>query len=179
LFAVVGDGNHSIAAAKLSGDSKALVELTNIHGPATDFEPIHRIVLGAGPELLPELNAYLQSRPTAGTTPTKVYSEGQTSTILVPDNPADAIADVQQFLDDYSQLHPEIVLDYIHGDENLVNIANREAAAGRKAVAIFLPTIDKAGLFEYSARRGVLPRKSFSIGHAPDKRYYLELAKRS
>jgi len=70
------------------------------------------------------------------------------------------------------------VVDYIHGDQELIQIADRLHQEGKAAVAIFLPAIDKDMLFDYVVRRGVLPRKAFSIGHAQDKRYYQELAYR-
>jgi len=180
LLAVVGDGNHSVAAAKLSGDTRALVELVNIHSPAITFEPIHRVVIGddADENLVRELKSYLQQRTSnQPTAQTKIYAAGVYAIINIPKNPADAIADIQQFLDEYESSH-QIEVDYIHGDDNLINIVNRETANGRNSVAIFLPAIDKNSLFNYAARRGVLPRKSFSIGHAEDKRYYLEMAER-
>ncbi|MCL1800317.1 MAG: DUF1015 domain-containing protein [Promicromonosporaceae bacterium] len=178
LFAVVGDGNHSLAAAKLSGDSQALVELTNIHDEANYFEPIHRIVFDGGPELADELIAFLRGRVGRDGSQTDLYHDGETTAVPIPANPADAIADIQQFLDEYLVSRPDTEIDYIHGDDNLRNIADRARATGRDALGIFLPRIDKSGLFDYVVRRGVLPRKAFSIGHAEDKRYYLELAHR-
>jgi len=172
VLALIGDGNHSLAAAKLTGDTKALVELVNIHSPAIEFEPIHRIVIGAAPEFATELAANLR-----GTATTQIYYDGSMHTIAIPENPADAIADVQQFIDAYAATN-SVVVDYIHGDGELVAIADKLAADGENAVAVFLPSIDKSTLFDYTARRGVLPRKAFSIGHAEDKRYYLELAHR-
>jgi len=182
VLALVGDGNHSIAAAKLAGDTTALVELVNIHSPAIEFEPIHRIVIGANQGFISELVQHLDSQPQSPKATTRVYSAGKMQEISIPANPADAIADVQQFIDQYVVEHQgdpgEIVVDYIHGDKELIAIADRHQANQEEAVAIFLPAIDKTTLFNYTARRGVLPRKAFSIGHAEDKRYYLELAHR-
>ena len=178
LLAVIGDGNHSLAAAKLTGDTKALVELVNIHSPAIEFEPIHRIIIGTGQEFIDALSGAV-----TGPVTTNVYHNGTTYQINIPENPADAIADVQRFIDNYvidnSAENNAIVIDYIHGNKELIAIADKLAAEGKAAVAIFLPAIDKNTLFDYTSRRGVLPRKAFSIGHAEDKRYYLELAFRS
>jgi len=180
VLALVGDGNHSLAAAKLIGDTSALVELVNIHSPAIEFEPIHRIVIGAGQDFAEELATWLSKRLNTDTPEafTKIYLAGEMGEIPIPANPADAIADVQQFIDEYAKEH-DVIVDYIHGDKELIAIADRLADNDEEAVAIFLPAIDKNTLFDYTARRGVLPRKSFSIGHAEDKRYYLELAFRS
>jgi len=179
VLALVGDGNHSIAAAKLSGDTYALVELINIHSPAIEFEPIHRIVIGAETDFVAQLSDHLTAKASAedSNATTRLYYNGKMHDVAIPANPADAIADVQQFIDDYAKQNP-VMVDYIHGDNELVEIADNFASEGKPAVAIFLPAIDKTALFNYTARRGVLPRKAFSIGHAADKRYYLELARR-
>ena len=76
---------------------------------------------------------------------------------------------IQQLMDEYNESHSDMVIDYIHGDEHLLNVAKE-----KNAVAVFMPCLEKNGLFDYVVRRGVLPRKSFSMGHAEDKRYYLE-----
>ncbi|MDR2702722.1 MAG: DUF1015 domain-containing protein [Cellulomonadaceae bacterium] len=174
LLAVVGDGNHSLAAAKLTGDTKTIVEIENIHSDAIDFEPIHRVIYNADDALIFALKHFLDAgSDTALPAKTKAYYNGNTFELPIPANPADAIADIQGFLDDYQESHPEIEIDYIHGDGHLISVANRN-----NGVAIFLPPIAKAGLFEYVARRGVLPRKSFSVGEPQDKRYYYEAAAR-
>ena len=176
LLAVVGDGNHSVAAAKLAGDTQTLVEIVNIHSDAIDFEPIHRIIFGAGYSLINALSSYLGKRMEPGqdeVAETRVYHQGITRSLPIAANPADAIADIQQFLDAYQSEHPEIEIDYIHGDQHLISVSDKHGG-----VAIFMPTITKDGLFEFIAKRGVLPRKSFSVGAPQDKRYYLELAAR-
>lgn len=78
-------------------------------------------------------------------------------------------ADIQHYMDEYGKTCESMVIDYIHGDEHLLNVAKEN-----NAVAVFMPCLEKSGLFDYVVRRGVLPRKSFSMGHAEDKRYYLE-----
>lgn len=99
----------------------------------------------------------------------KVVYRGKLYYWKVSDNPSDAIADIQQLMDVYARNHKEMVIDYIHGDAHLQGVAKE-----KDGVAVFMPCLEKDGLFDYVVRRGVLPRKSFSMGHAEDKRYYLE-----
>ena len=162
---VVGDGNHSLAAAKQCGHSRALVELVNIHSAALDFEPIHRIIFGAGEEFIKLLQKELK-----GSVPLKIYYGGKYSEARLSSNAADAIADIQNLTDKYLAGNKRASIEYVHGDNHLLTVADRDGA-----VAIFMPKIEKHGLFDYVSRRGVLPRKAFSMGHAEDKRYYFEM----
>ena len=182
LAFVVGDGNHSLAAAKLvwaqvkatipqsewaSCPARyAMCEIVDIADPSLDFEPIHRLVKGGGEELV----AYLADKLSGGAKVKAVYC-GKETELSVPENSADAIADIQNALDEYAKTTP-IVIDYVHGDASVLEAAKRE-----DALAILMPCIAKDGLFDYTVRRGVLPRKSFSMGNAEDKRYYCEARK--
>ena len=182
LAFVVGDGNHSLAAAKLvwaqvketipqsewaSCPARyAMCEIVDIADPSLDFEPIHRLVKGGGEELV----AYLADK-LCGSARAKAVYGGKETELSVPENSADAIADIQNALDEYAKTTP-IVIDYVHGDASV-----REAAEREGALAILMPCIAKDGLFDYTVRRGVLPRKSFSMGNAEDKRYYCEARK--
>ena len=182
LAFVVGDGNHSLAAAKLvwaqvkatisqsewaSCPARyAMCEIVDIADPSLDFEPIHRLVKGGGEELV----AYLADKLSGGAKVKAVYG-GKETELSVPENSADAIADIQNALDEYAKTTP-IVIDYVHGDASVLEAAEREGA-----LAILMPCIAKDGLFDYTVRRGVLPRKSFSMGNAEDKRYYCEARK--
>ena len=182
LAFVVGDGNHSLAAAKLvwaqvkatipqsewaSCPARyAMCEIVDIADPSLDFEPIHRLVKGGGEELV----AYLSDKLSGGAKVKAVYC-GKETELSVPENSADAIADIQNALDEYAKTTP-IVIDYVHGDASVLEAAEREGA-----LAILMPCIAKDGLFDYTVRRGVLPRKSFSMGNAEDKRYYCEARK--
>lgn len=182
LAFVVGDGNHSLAAAKLvwaqvketipqSGWAScparyAMCEIVDIADPSLDFEPIHRLVKGGGEELV----AYLADK-LCGSARAKAVYGGKETELSVPENSADAIADIQNALDEYAKTTP-IVIDYVHGDASVLEAAKREGA-----LAILMPCIAKDGLFDYTVRRGVLPRKSFSMGNAEDKRYYCEARK--
>ncbi len=182
LAFVVGDGNHSLAAAKLvwaqvketipqsewaSCPARyAMCEIVDIADPSLDFEPIHRLVKGGGEELV----AYLSDK-LCGSARAKAVYGGKETELSVPENSADAIADIQNALDEYAKTTP-IVIDYVHGDASVLEAAEREGA-----LAILMPCIAKDGLFDYTVRRGVLPRKSFSMGNAEDKRYYCEARK--
>ena len=182
LAFVVGDGNHSLAAAKLvwaqvketipqsewaSCPARyAMCEIVDIADPSLDFEPIHRLVKGGGEELV----AYLADKLSGSARAKAVYG-GKETELSVPENSADAIADIQNALDEYAKTTP-IVIDYVHGDASVLEAAERE-----DALAILMPCIAKDGLFDYTVRRGVLPRKSFSMGNAEDKRYYCEARK--
>lgn len=182
LAFVVGDGNHSLAAAKLvwaqvketipqsewaSCPARyAMCEIVDIADPSLDFEPIHRLVKGGGEELV----AYLADK-LCGSARAKAVYGGKETELSVPENSADAIADIQNALDEYAKTMP-IVIDYVHGDASVLEAAEREGA-----LAILMPCIAKDGLFDYTVRRGVLPRKSFSMGNAEDKRYYCEARK--
>lgn len=185
LFAV-GDGNHSLATAKecwknikktltpaqrLKHPARyALCELVNIHDKSLDFEPIHRVVFGVDKDFINFMHDRLAELD--GKEHVKVVFEDTIYYWSVCDNPSDAIADIQSLMDEYALTHPEMVIDYIHGDEHLLKVG-----ADGHGVAVFMPKLQKDALFDYVVRRGALPRKSFSMGHAEDKRYYLECRK--
>ena len=180
IMFVVGDGNHSLATAKECWENikktltpeqalehparYALCELINLHDESLEFSPIHRVMFNAGDEFI----SYLQDRLVGDDTTTATYRDKQ-YLLHIDSSPSDAIADIQQAIDDYLARHDESYVDYVHGEGYTLDVARKN-----DAVAIFMPTISKQSLFGYVARRGVLPRKSFSMGHAEDKRYYME-----
>ncbi len=181
VFAV-GDGNHSLATAKscyeelkrqhpgedLSGHPAryALVELENIHDEAQVFEPIHRIVLRTGPEKLLEA---LEGVCAPGGYPVRWYSGEQSGTVtLDPARSELAVGVLQAFLDEYLAGAPGEI-DYIHDDDALIALSRQEGAVG-----FLLPAMEKSQLFRGVIRDGALPRKTFSMGHGREKRYYLE-----
>jgi hypothetical protein len=217
LYAV-GDGNHSLAAAKAIWEEYkaahpdrtgaadhpcrwALVEVENLYDPGIRFEPIHRILFGPGEE--PVLAA-LSSLP--GFTRRSVGSREELSWLVGPGHkgpgeeagltrygiisgnrytliesaaPGLAAACLQPLLDPLIQSSgpgektAAYTIDYIHGEDELFRLA--EAPPGKKTpVGILLPPVRKQGLFETTARQGPLPRKSFSMGDAEEKRFYLE-----
>ena len=190
LFAV-GDGNHSLATAKQCYENLkkvtpedqwadlparyALVEVVNNHDDALQFEPIHRVLFGVEPEQVLEAMkaAYPGAHEGEGEGHTIAYTyAGHTGTITVP-NPRMqlAVGTLQTFLDAYLKEHGGEV-DYIHGDEVTDELGSKSGNIGFK-----LPAMGKEQLFKTVMADGVLPRKTFSMGHAQDKRYYVEARK--
>ena len=192
LFAV-GDGNHSLATAKecyerlkrLMPPEKwdglparfALCELVNLHDASLEFEPIHRVVFHTDPVALLDAlvraypGAYRGSRAGDGGLPLRYLCAGREGVITVPAPGRLPVGILQEFLDGYLMGHAGRV-DYIHGEE-----VAREFAARPGNIAFLLPPMDKAALFPTVIHDGILPRKTFSMGEAHDKRFYLEARK--
>ncbi len=177
LYAV-GDGNHSLASAKRCYEENtdclvaryALVELGNIHDEAQVFEPIHRIVKETDVRHL--LSAMQDAIGKESGIPVHWYIGKESGTIFVSDpNGLLPVGIVQDFLDDYLKNHPGIT-DYIHGEEDLKQLAQNENVIG-----FLLPPVAKNAFFQGIIAGGTLPRKTFSMGHAREKRYYLEARK--
>ena len=182
LIFAVGDGNHSLATAKecyeelkrTSADPEALararyamVELENIHDPVQRFEPIHRLVTGA--DVL-QMYIWLTADCGAAQGIPVPWVSGAKEGVLQLDQERGVlpVGILQTGLDAYLAEHPGTV-DYIHGDDTLRQLAARDGALG-----FLLPGIPKADFFRGIAEDGVLPRKTFSMGEAQEKRYYLE-----
>lgn len=173
----VGDGNHSIAAAKACYAATptelsryALVELENIHDETQVFEPIHRIIKDTDVKAL--LQAMTEKIGCTGGTPIRWFAGGAEGTIHIAVHDGKlAVGIVQDFLDQYLADNPGII-DYIHGDDALQQLS-REA----NTLGLLLPAMDKSAFFPSIIRSGTLPRKTFSMGHATEKRYYLEARK--
>lgn len=190
LLYAMGDGNHSLATAKECynrlkaqiGDAAlthparyALCELVNIHDSSLEFEPIHRVCFGVDPEQL--LDALFARNPQAkfGEGPghrIEFISKGK-SGLITCDCPQFtlAVAMLQSFLDDYMAKNGGSV-DYIHGDEVVRELGGKEGNIG-----FLLPAMGKSELFKSVASEGPLPRKTFSMGEAHDKRFYFESRK--
>ncbi len=190
LFAT-GDGNHSLAAAKelwtqrkdASPDDPAryaLVELVNIHDAGLPFHPIHRIVEVEEEALLEAIlhgaDARFHGLSAArlidhlerdGLNSNEIGFLGpiQAGILSLPETAALPVGLADTAIE---STNPQSV-DYTHGISDTVR-----AADGAHAVAVFLPEIDRSGIFRTVARRGALPRKAFSLGEARDKRYYME-----
>lgn len=181
LYAV-GDGNHSLASAKACWEERkaarpgvdlsedparwAMVELENLRDELQVFEPIHRLVTGLDPDRL--LTLLAQRCPPEGL-PLPWFAGERAGRLYLRESADEtAVGQLQTLLD---ELVPPLggTLDYIHGDEAL-----RQLAGADNAVGFLLPPLDKASLLRSIGSRGVLPRKAFSIGHAQEKRYYLE-----
>ena len=187
LFAV-GDGNHSLAAAKACWEERkrtlppeqlimdparyALAEVVNSHDDALAFAPIHRCLFGVNPQAVLEalLAFYPGAHPGTGEGHTiRFVWAGGSGCITVPFPSSQlAVGTLQAFLDAYLQTHPGRI-DYIHGHETAEALGQQEGA-----IAFLLPAMGKEELFKTVMADGVLPRKTFSMGHARDKRYYVE-----
>lgn len=190
LFAV-GDGNHSLATAKAAYEEikaqigqetaashparYALVEIVNLHDSALSFEPIYRVMFGVDPaDVLDSLHTYAAGlNGTAA--PQDIHCIGafkaQDVTIEHPVQQL-TVGTLQAFIDEYLSTHPEASVDYIHGEDSTSTLANKPDAIG-----FLFDGMEKSQLFRTVIYDGALPRKTFSMGHAQDKRYYMECRK--
>ena len=187
LFAV-GDGNHSLATARqcwldiregLADGVKqrhparyAMVEVCNLHDEAMAFEPIHRAVFGADSAALShDFVMWCRKRGMSLAAATdehaQMYLLDAPVSIENSINPL-PVAVLQPFLDEWVADHAGTSIDYIHGEDSL------EALGAKGACCIRLKAMDKNALFRGIRTGGALPRKTFSLGEARDKRYYLE-----
>ena len=190
LFAV-GDGNHSLATAKtayeelkakIGADAAAvhparyaLVEVVNLHDAALDFEPIYRVVMGAdSADLLTAFRTYCEKNGDPSLAPSEytVIIGGSEVALSLPATHVQPVGTLQQFLDEYAKSHPEMEVDYIHDEDSLRALADAEGTIG-----FLFRGMEKEDLFPAIVAGGPLPRKTFSMGHARDKRYYLEARK--
>lgn len=176
LLFVVGDGNHSLAAAKQCWDDLkssltpeerevhparfALAEAVNIYDPALRFEPIHRFVKTDKPDL------FLKGMPSGGSGRAVVVIDGKRGAVHFPENIPEGIRALDEYITTFITTHGGSV-DYIHG-------ADEVAALSGDGVGILLPAISKNDLFRLVIEGGNLPRKTFSMGDGDEKRYYIE-----
>ena len=192
LLLAVGDGNHSLATAKAywneirEGLSEAerenhparfaLCEIVNIHDEALLFEPIYRILTGTTRSaVMADWKAYAEAKGMSLAADgsdhrfTVVSADGEETVAVL--NPEGAIPceTIQKFLDAFLAKHPEADIDFIHGEGSL-----RALAAKPETVGFLLPDIDKHSFFRDVEKLGVLPRKTFSMGEADEKRFYME-----
>ncbi|MDR1373390.1 MAG: DUF1015 domain-containing protein, partial [Treponema sp.] len=171
----------------------ALVELENLYDPGLSFEPIHRLIFGAAAgEMLDCLSALpgFTSRPaadreelsgfveTAGTGKNRLGlisgGGGPAFTLVETEAPGLAPVSLQPLLDQLLRSRRDCSIDYIHGKDALFRLA---LDPGRTVSGILLPPVNKNGLFQTIAAGGPLPRKSFSMGEAEEKRFYFECRK--
>ncbi len=190
LFAI-GDGNHSLASAKsLYEEIKAeigeeaarvhparftLCEIVNLHDEALEFEPIYRVVFGVEvAEFKRELGSYLSGLcgDAAEQRMTLVFGESEEEIVVASPVSQLTVGTVQAFLDGYIKAHEGVSIDYIHGIDSTKALAKRDGAVG-----ILFDGMGKDELFKTVICDGALPRKTFSMGHAADKRFYIECRK--
>lgn len=203
LFAV-GDGNHSLATAKAVWDEYkkehpedkdspvryALIEIVNIYDTGLTFEPIHRVIFNIDNEALikklaEKLNGNIKALDDADKVIKAVKdswanfgffyldSEGKQKNVLLETKIKElAVARLQPEIDAFLkelQDQSKAEIDYIHGTDEVLKLGSKENSLG-----ILLPPIAKNSFFETINGRGPLPRKSFSMGEADEKRFYLE-----
>jgi hypothetical protein len=206
LLYAVGDGNHSLASAKLfweelkalSADKTAvmshparfaLVELVNVHDRGLEFEPIHRVLFNATPgkvfaamdDFFSPKDSQVSIIPEGDPLPLE-EKHAQAIEFLSPAGNGHIlirnprwnleVGSLQAFLDAYCRENRDVEMDYIHGDDVLRGLSSRPSAMG-----FLLPVLSKHDLFKTIILEGVLPRKAFSMGHADEKRYYVECRK--
>lgn len=185
LLFIVGDGNHSLATAKAHWDNikknlskeereshparYALVEALNIYDEGLIFEPIHRVIFNPGNDFVSGLEKVL-----LGENKSYIYSTSfGKKEISIPKVAPEAYKAVQTYIDSYLKNHKETSVDYIHDEKDTIEVAKNNPGS----VALIMPALTKGDIFDYIAKDEVLPRKAFSMGHAVEKRYYLESKK--
>ena len=185
LFAV-GDGNHSLATAKEHYERLkkanpgrdmsrhparyALCEIVNLHSDALEFDAIHRLVRVDDPyKLIMEMSLELGLSGIPSEQKVRIHRNYTARDLYIREPKSKlSVGSVQIFLDSYLKENGGSI-DYIHGEDTIRRLASDEGMIGFE----FEP-ISKADLFPAVIADGALPRKTFSMGHAQDKRYYLE-----
>lgn len=181
LKIAVGDGNHSLAAAKACFEAikaeigaeaaathparYALAEVVDISDDSLKFEPIHRTVFGVDSA---KVLAFLREQNGNDFVVTYVTAE-EKGEIAIPANGNSLACGALQYLLDRYVAENGGEIDYIHGDDTAAQLGSQ---AGN--ISFLLKVFEKVELFSIVDRDGTLPRKAFSMGHAEDKRYYLE-----
>ena len=175
LLFCVGDGNHSLAAAKSiyeqsgkESDRYALVEIVNIHSPAINFEPIYRVLFGVNPQaVIDEFVSYCAEKGGKFSHTFRCVYAGGEKRITVNSDFTLPVAALQNFLDTKKA---DVKIDYIHGIASTEEIS----VSADDTLGFLFDGIKKEELFGAVIKDGSLPRKTFSLGHALDKRFYLE-----
>ena len=195
LTLAVGDGNHSLATAKACWEELkktltpeqaenhparwCLAEVCNVHSPAIEIEPIHRVLFNVDcATVLLSLITWSDSNMAGccfgGSKKQPFTLAGpHMANVLSFEDPTEplTVGTIDDFISDYIERHPEAKVDYVH-DEPAVR-----ALCKQGAVAFLMPPFAKSDLFRGVVMGGVLPRKTFSMGHAEEKRYYIECRK--
>ncbi|NLN69254.1 MAG: DUF1015 domain-containing protein [Chloroflexi bacterium] len=199
LFAM-GDGNHSLATAKAIWEEikpsvssnhparYALVEIENLHDPALTFEPIHRLLFGLNTNILEEMQAYwgrhfsvavidtaeqlisaVDSAPRPGHQVGMIAPDGLKLLSIQDTQENLPVGTLQSFLDALMVKRGAEKIDYVHGEDVLFELGQKVGNTG-----FYVPGMDKSELFRTVILDGALPHKTFSMGTAKTKRFYLE-----
>ncbi len=202
LFAA-GDGNHSLATAKAIWEKMkpnvginhpgryALVEVENVHDEGLRFEPIHRVLFGLKAAIEPQLEKFFSGRiqfeACANSQAMAAAVNAQTGErqgigMITPQGCQVAwisqpesnlpVGTLQPFLDELLKNGAAASIDYLHGEDVLLELGSRAGNCG-----FYLPAMDKSDLFKTVILDGALPRKTFSMGEAVEKRFYMEARK--
>lgn len=181
LLFCVGDGNHSLASAKACYEKDpnpynrfALVEFVNIHDDALQFEPIYRVVFNIEPETV--INDFISAcggeyKGADAQKFTCIWNNGKRE-VSVKGSSKLSVGTLQAFLDDYLKNFDNSHIDYIHNISSVEKLCQTENTVG-----FIFEGMRKDELFPAVFTDGSLPRKTFSMGHADDKRFYLEARK--
>ena len=203
LFAM-GDGNHSLATAKAVWERKkpevgmdhparyALVEVENVHDEGLTFEPIHRLLFGLKRDLFAALKSHFGAdfkyspvasaadmirRVDEAKSPPQLIGlvgGGMRFGVAEIDHPSSnlPVGTLQAFLDVFMKENGAVKIDYVHGREIVCSLGAQPGNAG-----FYVPGMEKSDLFKTVILDGVLPRKTFSMGEAHEKRFYMEARK--
>jgi hypothetical protein len=199
LFAM-GDGNHSLATAKAIWEKNkvrvgvehlsryALVEIEKVHDKGLEFAPIHRVLFNLKQDMIPAMKTYFQGECKFTTCNDQsemvrrieqdrgtwqivgmITAEGWEVVEIANPTSNLPVGTLQSFLDDFLKGGGAEKIDYIHGEETITKLGLQPGN-----VAFYLPGMDKSDLFKTVIVDGALPRKTFSMGEAYEKRFYME-----
>ena len=189
LLYAMGDGNHSLATAKQFYEQLkeqnpdkdfsnhparyALAEIVNLHSHALNFEAIHRIITEVDTDkLIAEMTKALKLSDTPSNQSFSYILNGTEKTVYIHNQTSNlTVGSLQKFLDEYLCKN-QGKIDYIHGKDTVKRLASKDNSIG-----FILPDMAKSELFPTVVKDGALPRKTFSMGHADDKRFYIECRK--
>lgn len=179
LFAV-GDGNHSLATAKecyrqnpTELNRYALVEIVNIHDASIEFEPIYRVMFNVDADDF--MNKFMEAHAVSNGDTTQDFecvTKNGSEHITVKATAELPVGTLQVFIDEYLKEHKDVKIDYIHGEQVVYDLCKEDNTLG-----FIFEGMGKDDLFPAVVSDGSLPRKTFSMGHAHDKRYYIEARK--
>ena len=178
-------------AVMQSATRYALIELVNLHDEALEFEPIHRVLfeIGSDQDLLAQVLEKLSGKLREVASVSEMESEVRKSTpeaqrfgvireqgygvVEIGKAPSNLpVGSLQSVLDPFMKAKHAREIDYVHGTEAVDKLGKKRGNMG-----FFLPPMNKHDLFKTVIVDGALPRKTFSMGEAEEKRFYMECRK--